>query len=235
MRSPGKPSFSGCFLCLEAKECPALHNGRGFYKEGDGLKLVQPIRKIAQIKRMKEIASVRPRDLCLLEMGFHTGLRVQDLLSLRISDVARKIGGKWQVARSYVVNEQKTRKGKQVEIVKSARAAIERQLDALDACGMAAAGGWLFPSPYRRGSKPLSRRQAGRLIKAIAMRAGVTEPVACHSLRKSFGYHAFRSGVDIMYLKEIFNHSDIAVTKRYIGITQDELNSVYQRIGAIMA
>lgn len=199
------------------------------------MKLVQPIRKVAQIKRMKEIASTRPRDICLLEMGFHTGLRVQDLLSLRISDVARKIGGKWQVARSYVVNEQKTRKGKQVEIVKSARDAIERQINALDACGMAAAGGWLFPSPYRRGIKPLSRRQAGRLIKTIAMRAGVTEPVACHSLRKSFGYHAFRAGVDIMYLKEIFNHSDIGITKRYIGITQDELKSVYQRLGAIMA
>ncbi|MBR4401039.1 MAG: tyrosine-type recombinase/integrase [Synergistes sp.] len=198
------------------------------------MKLVQPIRKIAQIKRMKEIASVRPRDLCLLELGFHTGLRVQDLLSLRISDIAQKAGSKWQVARFYVVNEQKTRKGKQVEIVKSARDAIERQLNALDACGMAAAGGWLFPSPYRQGVKPLSRRQAGRLIKKIARQAGVTEPVACHSLRKSFGYHAFRSGVDIMYLKEIFNHSDIAITKRYIGITQDELNSVYQRLGAIM-
>lgn len=199
------------------------------------MKLVQPIRKIAQIKRMKEIASVRPRDLCLLEMGFHTGLRVQDLLSLRISDIAQRAGSKWQVARFYVVNEQKTRKGKQVEIVKSARNAIERQLNVLDACGMAAPSGWLFPSPYRQGVKPLSRRQAGRLIKTIAKQAGVTEPVACHSLRKSFGYHAFRSGVDIMYLKEIFNHSDIAITKRYIGITQDELNSVYQRLGAIMA
>ncbi len=199
------------------------------------MKLVQPIRKVAQIKRMKEIASARPRDICLLEMGFHTGLRVQDLLSLRISDIAKKSNGKWQIARSYVINEQKTRKGKQVELVKSARDAIAKQIEALDACGMAAPEGWLFPSPYLKGVKPLSRRQAGRLIKNIARRAGVTEPVACHSLRKSFGYHAFRAGVDIMYLKEIFNHSDIGITKRYIGITQDELNSVYQRLGAIMA
>lgn len=198
------------------------------------MKLVQPIRKVAHIKRMKEIAAERPRDLCLIELGFHTGLRVQDILSLKISDVARKSGGKWQIARSYVINEQKTRKGKQVELVKSARDAIAVQLSALDACGMAATDGWLFPSPYRMGVKPVSRRQAGRIIKNIARRAGVTEPVACHSLRKSFGYHAFRAGVDIMYIKEIFNHSDIGITKRYIGITQDELNSVYQRIGGIM-
>ncbi|MDO5116199.1 MAG: tyrosine-type recombinase/integrase [Synergistaceae bacterium] len=199
------------------------------------MKLVQPIRKVAQIKRMKEIAAARPRDICLLEMGFHTGLRVQDILSLHISDIARINNGRWQAARSYVVNEQKTRKGKQVELVKSVRTAIEKQIETLDACGMAAPQGWLFPSPYRQGDKPLSRRHAGRLIKSIARRAGVTEPVACHSLRKSFGYHAFRAGVDIMYLKEIFNHSDIGITKRYIGITQDELNSVYQRLGAIMA
>lgn len=199
------------------------------------MKLVQPIRKVPQIKRMKEIAAERPCDYCLVMMGFHTGLRVQDLLSLRISDVASLSGKKWHVAKSYVVNEQKTRKGKQIELVKSARDAIMVQLNALDGCGMAASQGWLFPSPYRKGQKPMSRRQAGRIIKNIARRAGVTEPVACHSLRKSFGYHAFRSGVDIMYLKEIFNHSDISITKRYIGITQDELNSVYQRLGCIMA
>ena len=199
------------------------------------MKLVQPIRKVAQIKRMKEIASERPRDFCLIAMGFHTGLRVQDILSLKISDVARKAGNKWQVAHCYVINEQKTRKGKQVELVKAARDAIACQIAALDACGMAVSEGWLFPSPYRSGIKPLSRRQAGRIIKNVARRAGVTEPVACHSLRKSFGYHAFRAGVDIMYIKEIFNHSDIGITKRYIGITQDELNSVYQRIGGIMA
>lgn len=196
------------------------------------MKLVQPIRKVAQIQRMKEIVSDNPRNALLLEMGFHTALRVSDILSLRVPDVAKKAGGKWRIARYYVMTERKTRKSKQIELIAPVRAAILRQVESLDAGQQA--DGWLFPSPYKGGVKHLTRRQAGRLVKKTAAEAGVYEPAACHSLRKTFGYHAFRSGVDVMYLKELFNHADLEITKRYIGITQDELKSVYQRVGAIL-
>lgn len=196
------------------------------------MKLVQPIRKVAQVQRMKEIVSDNPRNALLLEMGFHTALRVEDMLSFRVADVAKKIAGKWQIAQYYVMTERKTRKSKQIELIAPVRAAILRQVESLDAKQLT--DGWLFPSPYRGGVKHLTRRQVGRMIKKTAAAAGVNEPVACHSLRKSFGYHAFRNGIDVMYLKELFNHADLEITKRYIGITQDELKSVYQRVGAIL-
>lgn len=196
------------------------------------MKLVQPIRKVAQIKRMKEIAADNPRNALLFEMGFHTALRVEDMLNIRVSDVAQRHGDEWQVARYYVMTERKTRKSKQVELTGQLRNAIRRQIESLGVREQP--NDWLFPSPYKGGAKHLTRRQVGRLVKKTAKRAGVNEPVACHSLRKSFGYHAFRNGIDVMYLKELFNHTDINVTKRYIGITQDELKSVYQKVGAIL-
>ena len=50
--------------------------------------------------------------------------------------------------------------------------------------------------------------------------------VGTHTLRKTFGYHARKKGVDISILMEKFNHQSPSMTKRYIGITDDEISAV---------
>ncbi|MFZ1667599.1 MAG: tyrosine-type recombinase/integrase, partial [Trichococcus flocculiformis] len=54
--------------------------------------------------------------------------------------------------------------------------------------------------------------------------------LSAHSLRKSFGYHSYKQGVDISLLQTIFQHSSQAVTLRYIDITQENINNVYKRV-----
>ena len=51
--------------------------------------------------------------------------------------------------------------------------------------------------------------------------------VGTHTLRKTFGYWAYKQGIDITLLMRIFNHSAPSITLRYIGITQEEINNVY--------
>lgn len=47
------------------------------------------------------------------------------------------------------------------------------------------------------------------------------DPIGCHSLRKTFGYWLYQDTKDAVAIKEMLNHSDISITKRYIGVTQD--------------
>ena len=89
-----------------------------------------------------------------------------------------------------------------------------------------AADSFLFQST-RKACSPIGRVQAWRIVKEAALAVGVNGQIGCHSLRKSLGYHAWKSGVTAVLLMDIFNHSSFEVTKRYLGITQDERDKVY--------
>ena len=64
-------------------------------------------------------------------------------------------------------------------------------------------------------------------IKEAAEYAGLEEHISCHSLRKTFGYHAWKQGVQPALLMELYNHSSYRVTKQYLCIEQDDKDRVY--------
>jgi site-specific recombinase XerD len=172
--------------------------------------VVEPIRDIKKIKKMKAyLLKHNERDYLMFVLGINSGLRISDLLHLNVTDVAGK--------DSIVVREKKTGKTKQFALSDTCKKAIAEYLEHTDVTE-----GALFAS--RKGGEAITRMQAWRVINEAAQAAGVTENVGTHTMRKTFGYHALRQGVDIAYLMQCFNHSSAAITKRYIGITQDELN-----------
>lgn len=85
--------------------------------------------------------------------------------------------------------------------------------------------GTLFPS--RKGGKAISRVQAYRILNDAARHIGITDAIGTHTLRKTFGYHAYQSGCDITRIQRLLNHSAPSITLSYIGITKDELDAVY--------
>jgi len=183
------------------------------------LEFVQPIREKKQIDSMKKILrATNLRDHCLFVLGINSGLRISDLLKLDIRDV---MDDRRRVRDRISIRETKTGKSKDFPIGDTARKAILEYL---------ATRSYTFNDPLflsRKGGHALKRQQAYKIINDTARAVGIKENIGTHTLRKTFGYHAYQSGVSLTVLQKLFNHSAPSVTLSYIGITQDELDEVY--------
>ena len=78
--------------------------------------------------------------------------------------------------------------------------------------------------------EPIKRGRAWKFIVSICHEVGLPGNFGTHSLRKTWGYHARMQGVDLALIMHKLNHESIAYTKRYLGITDDELEAVAQRL-----
>jgi site-specific recombinase XerD len=81
-----------------------------------------------------------------------------------------------------------------------------------------------------KDADPISRVQAYRIIRKAAENSGLSGVISPHSLRKTFGYYAWKQGVPPVLLMEIYHHSSFDITKRYLGIEQDDRDEVFRKI-----
>ncbi|SDE12058.1 Phage integrase family protein [Priestia aryabhattai B8W22] len=173
-------------------------------------KNVQPLRSVEEIKKM-ENALLRYcgyRDYFLFLFGINTGLRISDILPLRVKDIRHKT--------QFTITEKKTKKIRIIYINEILKAEINKYTASMEC------NDFLFPS--KKGSSYITPTQAYRRLQKAAEIVGI-EHTATHSLRKTFGYHHYKMHGNLTILKEFFSHASTSVTKQYIGITDDELKS----------
>ncbi len=87
-----------------------------------------------------------------------------------------------------------------------------------------------FSSKFNGYTQPLKRGQAWKFITSICQQVGLHGNFGTHSLRKTWGYHARMQEVDLALIMYKLNHASLAYTKRYLGITDDELQAVVRRL-----
>lgn len=178
------------------------------------MNIVNPIKDVKDIDKMKK--ALHGRDLLLFIFGINSSLRVSDILALKVGDIRGK--------SSLVLTEKKTKKRKEIRLNQSILTAASELVpdDAKD-------DDWLFPSK-RNAAKPLDRTQAWRNLNAAAKRAGITVNIGTHTMRKTFGYHRYKAGVDLAQLMYALNHSSQRETLKYIGIEQEQIDDLYTEI-----
>ena len=196
------------------------------------MKSVEPIRDTKTIKNMRAILkSQSTRNELLFILGINVGLRISDILKLKVKDLT-KLNTK--APKDYVIiTEIKTRKNKKFYIGDIVKKVIENYMKENNNPGFDT---YIFLS--RKGiNMPITRQQAYRIINNAAESLGIVErndqgnlihgEIGTHTLRKTFGYHSFQNGTSLELLMDLFNHSSKTQTLRYIGITEEQKKDVY--------
>ncbi|WP_342431099.1 site-specific integrase [Neobacillus sp. FSL H8-0543] len=173
---------------------------------------VQPIRNLKKLEDMKWSLKrhCSDRDHMMFLLGINTGLRVSDLLQLKVKDLKGK--------RKVIVKEGKTDKPRTIHL-HNIYEELNDYIKKLDS-------EWLFPS--RKGNKPITRIQAYRQLNKAADMCDIAEGIGTHTMRKTFGYWYYKQSKDIATLQTILNHSHPEITLRYIGITDEEIENSLQ-------
>lgn len=82
----------------------------------------------------------------------------------------------------------------------------------------------------RDRKQAITRTQAYAVIRRACLANGIEGKISCHSLRKTFGYHAWKRNVPEVMLMNIFNHSSFAITRCYLGIEQEDKDEVFRKL-----
>ncbi len=157
------------------------------------------------------------RDLAMIELLYATGLRVSELVGLRLAQLHLEGG--------FLIAFGKGSKERLVPVGERAEAQLRRYLQE--------ARPWLLRGRHevvfvsRRGA-PLTRQGFWKILRAYAARAGVRE-VSPHVLRHSFATHLLEHGADLRAVQMMLGHADISTTEIYTHVHRERLKSLYDR------
>lgn len=178
-----------------------------------GQNCVEPIRDPEKLREIKEYLLHKSyRDYFLFVFGINSGLRISDILPLRVMDV--------KFAEHLKIKERKTRKIRKIKMTNALKSEIDKYTYSL------ADSDYLFPS--RKRNNPIGREAAWRIINNAARNVNIEGSIGTHTLRKTFGYHFYQRYKDVAMLQEIFGHSSPSITLRYIGINEDMVDKALE-------
>ena len=194
----------------------------------DILKAPKAEKKAPEILTIEQVAAIlaQPdtnttkgvRDLAMLELLYATGIRVSELINLRLSDVN---------LRMEYITCQDRQKERIIPFGSAAKRALGDYLDsARDTFTDSSDSGMLFTNCQ---GKPMSRQGFWKILKSYVKEAGIEADITPHTLRHSFAVHMIENGADLRSVQEMMGHSDISTTQMYLNLNLSRMRTVYEK------
>lgn len=186
--------------------------------------VTEPIRNLEDIEKIKQFyyLNERWRDYALFIVGLNTALRISDLLLLKWEQV---YNFEFEHFYKYLyIQEKKTHKRNQIILNENVIKAFQVLWN--NTRQQIMPYGFIFRS-QKGENQPIHRSRAFIIIKEAVAELDIEGNISCHSLRKTFGYQAWKKGVPPALIMEIYNHSSLKITKRYLAINQDDKDQVF--------
>lgn len=193
-----------------------------------GLKAPKIEKKIPEILSMEEVIRLleQPsgnspkeiRDKAMFELLYATGIRVTELITLKLSDLNLQMG--FIICRD-------SNKERMIPFGAEARKALIRYIEQ--------ARGSMIDNPSSEylfancSGQPMSRQGFWKLIKFYTKKAGITSDITPHTLRHSFAAHLVENGADLKSVQEMLGHSDISTTQVYANMNHNRIREVYAK------
>ena len=203
-----------------------LENGKVKGNPTEGLKPLKVEKKAPEILSIEEVNLLleQPsgdtpkeiRDKAMLELLYATGLRVSELISLKMSDI--------NLSLNYIECHDRT-KSRIIPIENAAKYALNRYITEIRP-SMCADSEYLFTNI--KGDM-MSRQGFWKVLKSYAKKAGINKDITPHMIRHSFATHMVINGADLVSLQEMLGHSDISTTQMYLKGKSSKLKEVYDK------
>lgn len=158
------------------------------------------------------------RDRAMLELLYATGIRVTELISLKVNDVNLKMG--------YIVCHDKN-KERAIPIGESAKKALQEYFDVARGLLIDDLSNDILFSNC--SGSHMSRQGFWKIIKHYAKKAEIKADITPHTLRHSFAAHLVENGADLKSVQEMLGHSDISTTQIYAAMNSKRIREVYKK------
>lgn len=162
------------------------------------------------------------RDLAILELLYSTGLRISELVALKISALQKNSAN--DSAQKVIIVKGKGNKERLVIINARANRAMESYLKVREHFLRKQKSDYLFPSFTKSGKiMPLTRQRVHQIFKQLAIKSGIDPALfSPHKVRHSFATHLLQRGADLRIVQELLGHSDISSTQIYTKVVNDK-------------
>ena len=176
---------------------------------------VEPIRDIGTVNDIADyLREKSERNYIMFMIGIYSGLRISDILKLRVRDVRNR--------DRIMIREKKTGKERRFPVNKALKKDLDKYVEEMHDYE------YLIKSRKDR-NKPITRQQAWTILQTAGEKFGV-QKIGTHTMRKTFGYHMYQQTHDIVAIQKILNHATQEYTLRYIGVTQDTLDTAINNL-----